>query len=160
MKDVTDIFSRAIGLSEGYDAEVLSKKLEAIPNIWCFFEHDSKDRWYLLCKTNGEYILESYGYLSGFFPVALLEESCPENVRAILKANRVLMTEFAEPMSCDEKILQQYLPGCKVFDESSFLESDYSFDDERFDLVLYKLEKGWQNYVDAGHFMFEDLYRR
>lgn len=160
MKDVTDIFSQAIAISEGYDAKALSKKLETLPNIWCYMEYDSCDRWYLIGRTNGKQLLEIYGYFSRYYPAALLMERCPENVSAILHTNKVLMTAFEEPLSCDEKILQQYLPGCKVFDES-FLEScDYSFDDERFDLVLHKLETGSQSYVDAGHFLFEDLYRR
>lgn len=159
MKDVTDIFSRAIALSEGYNAEALSKNMEKLRNIWCYIEYDSCDRWYLIGRTDGEQLLEIYGYFSSCYPVALLMKNCPKKVQIVLKANQVLMTDFEEPFCCDEKILQQYLPGCKVFDESFLDTCDYSFDDDRFDLVLFKLEKGFQTYVDAGHFTFDELYR-
>ena len=74
----------------------------------------------------------------------------------ILDEAGVLHTEYTEPMRCDEEVLRKIVPHRIIFDES-FMEGDFSFDDERFFYVCQKLDTGNQEYIDAGCFNMEEI---
>lgn len=99
---------------------------------------------------------DNYGYLSIQYPVALIKENCPEIIRRILAENNILFTELEEPMRCNEDILRKYVDR-RLIDESAFLNGNFSFDDERFDFILNRIETGYSCYIDASNFMFNDI---
>ena len=65
----------------------------------------------------------------------------------------ILSSEFDEPMSCDEKILRQFVHGKMVFDEHFIVSGNYDFNDERFEKVLKRIETGFKDYVDSSCFI-------
>lgn len=103
-------------------------------------------------------LYDIYGYLSRKYPVALIKENCPDIIKYTLTENKILFTEFEEPMCCNEDILRKYIRGRCIIDESVFLnDGDFSFDDEKFELILHRLETGEHYYIDAENFMFSEI---
>ena len=162
MKDYTEIFSKAIDLSSGYDIKKISKIINSIGDNYCGETGEWGEYfWYFICKeTADNKLMDMYGYLSKNYPVALIKENCPDIIKSVLAENNILFTEFEEPMSCNEDILRNYVcRSRRIINENIFLNNgDFSFDDERFDMILYRIETGSHFYVDAGNFMFDDIY--
>ena len=163
MKDYTEIFSKAIDLSTGYDIKKISNIINSISNNYGCEEDGEWGEyfWYLLCEvTPDNMIVDIYGYLSKNYPIALIKENCPDIIKHNLAENNILVTDFEEPMCCNEDILRYYVcRSRRIIDENIFLNNgDFSFDDERFDMILYRIETGSHFYVDAGNFMFDDIY--
>lgn len=154
MKDYTEIFSKAIELSSGYNIKNIAKIINSTDDEWCTY------LWYDLCKKTADNKMgDNYGYLSVEYPVAIIKENCPDIIKRILAENNILLTEFEEPMCCNEDIFRKYI-NRRVIDESAFLNGDFSFDDERFDFILDRIETGMPCYVDASDFMFDDIHTR
>ncbi len=161
MKDYTEIFSKAIELSSGYDIDNISDIINSIDDNYCGTDDEwCTYLWYDLCKkTADNKMTGTYGYLSVDYPVALIKENCPDIIKSVLTENNILFTEFEEPMCCNEDVLRKYVHRRRVIDESVFLNNgDFSFDDERFELILERLETGNQYYIDAENFTFDDIY--
>lgn len=158
MKDYTEIFSKAIELSSGYRVKNIADIINSTDDNYCVTDNEwGEYNWYYIVEEDKDHmILGDYGYLSIQYPVALIKENCPEIIKRILAENNILFTELEEPMCCNEDILRKYVDR-RVIDESAFLNSDYSFDDEIFDLILYRIEKGSHCYIDASNFMFDDI---
>ena len=160
MKDYTEIFSKAIDLSAGYDIKKISEIINSIGDNYCEETDDwGEYYWYFMCKeTPDNKLVDTYGYVSKYYPVALIKENCPEIIKHTLEENNILVTELEEPMCCNEDILREYVDR-RVIDENAFLNNgNFSFDDERFDMILYRIETGYSCYIDAGNFMFDDIY--
>ena len=160
MRDYTEFFAEAIRKSAGYDAERACSVLNGHDAILCTDEIDCLDENFLfLYETDGWNPGALYGYLSMRFPAALLTAQCPAAVIAVLDQLHILHTDLEESMCCDPEILKQYAPQERyhIFNEDLLLAGDYSEDDERFRLVLYRLETGRKCYVDAGDFMFCEI---
>ncbi|MDE6426269.1 MAG: hypothetical protein K2K89_09075 [Ruminococcus sp.] len=159
MKDYTEIFSKAIDLSSGYDIEKICDIINVIGDNYCGPDDEwCGYNWYYLCKeTEDNKLGDVYGYLSVYYPIALIKENCPDIIKSVLAENNILLTEFEEPMCCNEDILKQYVDRL-VIDESAFLNNgDFSFNDERFELILDRLETGTHYYIDAENFMFHEI---
>lgn len=173
MKDYTEIFSKAIELSSGYRVENIADIINSTDDNYCQERDDwGEYNWYYLAKADksdipinvgylseediDDMILYTYGYLSCYYPVALIKENCPEIIRRILAENNILFTELEEPMRCNEDILRKYVDR-RVIDESAFLNGNFSFDDERFELILDRIETGYSCYIDASNFIFDDI---
>ena len=158
MKDYTEIFSKAIELSSGYRIENIADIINSTDGNYCGTDDEQCSYlWYDLCKKTADNKMgDNYGYLSIQYPVALIKENCPEIIRRILAENNILFTELEEPMRCNEDILRKYVDR-RVIDESAFLNGNFSFDDERFDLILDRIETGYSCYIDASNFMFDDI---
>ena len=155
MKDYTEIFSKAIEISSGYDIKKIAIIINEIDDNYCGESGEwGGYNWYILDNPKN-----IYGYLSVDYPVALIKESCPDIIKSVLSENNILFTEFEEPMCCNEDILRKYVYTRRVIDESAFLnDGDFSFDDEKFELILNRLETGWSCYIDASGFVFDDIY--
>ena len=89
IKDLTETFRKGIENSVGYNAGNIRKELEKFPCIECNFDEDGNFLWYYIYLSDGKDIgrklIESYGWLSWEFPVAILEENCPEYIRNFLE---------------------------------------------------------------------------
>lgn len=159
MKDYTEIFAKAIMLKSDYNAKSVGQVINAQGDLnFGDFDEWVIEYWYLLSPKKITGHKEYYGYLSSEYPIALLSERCPDKLKNILDENKILHTKLEEPLSCDENILKQYVHHKMVFDESLFLNKcDFSFDDERFGMVLERLENGFQRYVDSGNFMLNEI---
>lgn len=161
MKDYTEIFSKAVELSSGYDIDKISVLINAVGDNYCGTDSEwCTYRWYYLCReTEDNMLVDDYGYLSVDYPVALIKENCPDIIKSVLAENNILLTEFEEPMCCNEDVLRKYVHGRRVIDETVFLNNgDFSFDDERFELILERIETGERYYIDAENFMFSDIH--
>lgn len=158
MKDYSEIFKRAIECKEDYDV----KKVAKIINEQSDMSFGDPDNW-----TDGHWNMltpklpfsydDHYGFISSEYPIALLTKKCPDKLKCILDENNILYTELEEPLSCDENILKQYVPHTMVIDERFLDDLDFSLDDERFFLVLQRLETGHQEYIDSSNFMFWEI---
>ncbi len=161
MKNYTEIFSKAIDLSPQYDIDKISDIINSIGDNYCGTDDEwCSYNWYYLCReTENNLLTDIYGYLSAEYPIALIKENCPEIIISVLAENNILFTEFEEPMCCNEDILRKYVHGRCVINESAFLNNgDFSFEDDRFELILQRLETGRQYYIDAENFMFSDIH--
>ncbi|MBR5372713.1 MAG: hypothetical protein IK130_10935 [Oscillospiraceae bacterium] len=159
MKDYTAFFSRALRQPMNYNADWVNSMLNAYDRLACF-EDDTLDRnWFVLYETDGWVTLETYGYLSAHHPAALLTAACPPHIVRILDGLHILHTDFEEPMRCDPEILKGYAPQQRyhIFNEDEFVGGDFSEEDERFLLVLHRLQTGQKLYVDAGCFLLHEI---
>lgn len=148
--DYTNIFKNAIDNKDDYDFQRICKVINSHKDFRCGDWDDwADDYWYLLRPTIVVSYDKCYGYLCAEYPVALLTKHCPDELINFFDEFEILHTTLEEPMSCNEKILQQYVHDKMVFDENFLDSSDYSFDDERFLLVLYRLETGKKQYIDS-----------
>lgn len=164
MRDYTAFFTAAVRQGTHYDAEYVRNMLNAHDNICCTDDADCIDENFLLVyETDGYDYTDFYGYLSMYYPAALLKEHCPALVKEILDGLHILYTDLEEPMRCDADVLRQFAPkrpnSFPIFDEDALLAGDVSPEDERFLLVLYRLETGHKCYVDAGEFYFREINR-
>ena len=156
--DYTEIFSKAIELKSHYNFDEIKKCINAHNDFHCGDYDDWADNaWYLLTPTWVVSYDKCYGYLCAEYPIALLSDYCPGKLKRLLVENGVICTQLDEPMSCDESILQQYVHDMKVFDENFVEKCEYSFDDERFLKLLYKLETGHKQYIDSGSFTMKEI---
>lgn len=137
IKDLTDIFRKGILNSADYDPKAIENKLETLPDIWCLVNPDKFYNWYYIGLTNGKSLIEYYGFLSQRFPVALLMENCPDNVRELLEENGILTDSFSRRCSCDEEILKQYAPrlAYHIIDDRKLLDGRISFDSDEFIVI-------------------------
>ena len=162
MKNVTDIFKKAIDAKDSYNIEYVQGifdshnfYLDILDDEWCDY------LWYVI-GTAEEFCFpqtsdDIYGYISVQFPVAFIFDNCPETVKSLLSENNIFYTRFNHNLSCEEETLKKYIPYKCVIDESFLDNCDYSFDDERFLYVLERLETGNKYYIDAADFTFEDI---
>jgi len=162
MKDCTDFFTEAIKQGEEYCAEDVQLFLNAYDEIACEDDDDALEpNWLLLYRTDGYDCTDFYGYLSIQYPAAFLTAQCPQLLKEILQSQHILYTLLEEPMCCDAEILKRYAPQerYKVFNEDALVSGEISPDDERFQLVLYRLETGYKCYIDAGDFRLDEMNR-
>lgn len=152
----TNLFSKAIECKEHYDFQAVKERIDACKDYHCGdWDEWADDMWYMLTPSDGAFAC--YGYICAEYPVALLTENCPQGLIDILGELGVLTAELDEPMSCNEKILKQYVHGKMVFDELFVDKGDYDFDDERFEKVLERLETGCKRYVDSSCFTIKEI---
>ncbi|MCR4888898.1 MAG: hypothetical protein K5979_06940 [Ruminococcus sp.] len=157
--DCTEIFSKAVELKNEYCFKEIKKRIDSSGVFHCGdWDEWADDNWHMLTPewTEGRKF-ECYGYLCAEYPVALLTEVCPESLKCELYNSGIVFAELDEPLSCDEKILQKYVPHHIVFDESFMDNGDFSFDDERFFWICQKLDTGHQDYIDAGCFTMKEI---
>ena len=164
MRDYTAFFAAAVRQSADYSAEFVQNMLNAFDTVLCTDEIDCIDENFLFIYCyDGRTPHTFYGYLSMHYPAALLTADCPALVKEILTEEHVLYTDLTEPMSCDADILRKFAPqrpmSFPVFNEDALLAGDISPDDERFLLVLSRLETGHKSYVDAGEFYLREINR-
>ncbi len=156
--DYTEIFSKAIALKSQYHFASTQKCINSHNDFHCGDYDDWADNdWYRLTPTRAVSYDKCYGYLCAEYPVALLSDHCPEKLKQLLDEIGVLYTKLEEPMRCEEAILQQYVHNTKVFDESFIDKCDYSFEDERFLMVLDRLETGHKQYIDSAQFTMKEI---
>lgn len=152
-EDLTDIFRKGILFSERYYCKDIERKIESLPNVWCMLAYDSRRNFYYIGKTDGRSLTEYYGFLSVVFPVALLAENCPDNVRQLLAENGILTGDFNRKCSCDEEILKKYVPrpNVPIIDDRKLLDGRISFDSDDFLTIC----SGW--YLSPYDFDFHDI---
>lgn len=155
--DYTEVFAEAIKRNAQYDFAEMKKRIDAQENMQCGDWDDWADiNWCRLCPDTPVPYDQCFGFLCMRYPVVLLTEHCPNILRHLLNENGILCAKLEEPMCCDAEILRQFVPHKPVFDER-FLEGAYDADDERFQMVLHRLETGQKNYIDAGSFAMEEI---
>lgn len=65
--------------------------------------------WYLISESNGKTIQKYFGCLSKQYPIALLCESCPNNIKDYILHEKILIDEYRDRYSCEKKVLKQYI---------------------------------------------------
>lgn len=155
--DYTSIFAQAIESKARYHFDELKQRIDAQTGLQCGdWDEWADNNWYRLCPETPVPYEKCYGFLCAAYPAALLTAYCPADLRQLLDENGVFCAEPEEPMACAEEILRQYVTGKAVFDEQ-FLNGAYDADDERFQMVLHRLETGQKTYIDAGSFTMEEI---
>ena len=155
--DYTDLFADAISGKAQYHFAEIKARIDAQAGMHCGdWDEWADGNWYRLCPETPVPYSNCFGFLCAAYPAALLTAHCPAELRQLLGENGILCAELEEPMSCAEDVLRQYVTGKVVFDER-FLDGAYDADDERFRMVLHRLETGQKNYIDAGCFTMEEI---
>lgn len=72
-----------------------------------------------------------YAFLSQYYPVALVKDICPGNVKNFFVFNHIYTAKFEEPFSCDEEILKKYARCIHILDDRFLDDCNFSLDDER-----------------------------
>lgn len=152
MKDISKILEKAISMSSGYNAELVSTQIEEIPNMWCRLEDDSNLKWYLISKSNGKSVIKCYGYLSVQFPVAILKRNCPKKIYNLLLEKKIVLEEYCEKYSCEKNILRNLLKKSNFIDDRFLYDENFPFDEEAF----LKIDEGIK-YINPYNFTFNDL---
>ena len=156
--DYTEIFTKAIENKSSYDFETVRKNINSHNSFYCGDWDEWADiHWYRLTPESVVSYDKCYGFLCAEYPVALLTEYCPYELKSLFDELGILNTALEEPMSCDENILRQYISYPMVFDETFIDRCDYSCDDERFAMVLKRLETGKKHYIDSSSFTMEEI---
>ena len=173
MKDITELFRKGIENGTGYDDYDVQKAVNTLPDISSDLDDDGAN-WRLILKgacTKGVQIL---GFLSRYYPVALLVGNCPRELTEKLseqnvavdffgsdcpKRERVKYEErelvhysFDESFSCDEEILRKYAPFERILDDRFLDDGDFSPDDERLYFIYEKLP-----YITPYSFTFDEI---
>ena len=152
MKDVTEIFRKAVEMQKSYHYRTVHFALESDSDIWCMHDPDTNEKWAYIGRTDGNAMTESYGFLCNKYPVALLKENCPDKVKKVLDKCGVFHTEFDEELSCNEAVLRNYLTDTLIIDDR-FLEDDsLPFDHEAFDKIT-----DCCRYTTPYRFAFDDF---
>lgn len=156
--DYTELFANAIEIKDNYDFKSVRMVINSRNSFHCGDWDDWADNnWYLLTPQFAVSYDKCYGYLCAEYPVALLTEHCPYELKQLFDNIGVLNAKFEEPMSCNEDILRQYIRYPMVFDERFIDKGEYSFNDERFLKVLERLETGRKNYIDSSSFTMKEI---
>lgn len=156
--DYTEIFKRAIENKDKYDFENICKIIESNGDFKCGDWDDWADNyWYLLRPSWVVSYDKCYGFLCKKYPVALLTKYCPEKLSHLFDEQRILYENLEEPMSCDETVLKQYYHGQMIIDESFVDTCNYDFNDERFLMLIHRLETGQKSYLDSSYFMMKEI---
>lgn len=152
MKDVTEVFGKALDRSGACLYATVRYALEKLDDIWCLADSDTNEKWAYIGRTDGECLTEYYGLICEAYPVALLNDDCPDIIKAVLDKCGVEYTAFDEELSCDESILRHYITDTLMIDDR-FLEDDsLPFDQEAFDLIV-----DGRRYITPYRFAFDDL---
>ena len=152
MKDISNLFEKASSMSEQYNARFISSIIEKVPEVWCRLEDDSELNWYLISKNNGKSVVSDYGYLSSEFPIALLMKECPDEIYKILSDNGILIEEYCDRYSCEEKILRRYVGDINLIDDRFLYDESMPFDEELFLIIDEDI-----TYIKPYNFSFEDI---
>lgn len=152
MKDISRILEKAISMSSGYNAKLISDQIEKIPNIWCRLEDDSNLKWYLISESNGKSVIKYYGYLSVQFPIAILKRNCPKSIYNLLLEKNIVLEDFCERYSCEKSILRNLLIDVNLIDDRFLYDDNFPFDEEAF----LKIDEGIK-YINPYNFTFNDL---
>lgn len=152
MKDVTEIFGKAVDMQGDYQYRLVRNALEKDPGIWCMPDSDSNEKWSYIGRTDGNSIVENYGFICEGFPVALLKDECPDKVKTVLDKCGVLHTSFDEELSCEESILRSYLTDVLIIDDRFLEDDNLPFNDEAFEMITEGVR-----YTTPYRFAFDDL---
>ena len=156
--DYTEVFKKAIENKSNYNFESVRKNINSHSSFYCGdWDAWADNHWYRLTPECVVSYDKCYGFLSAEYPVALLTEYCPYELKSLFDELGIINTRLEEPMSCDENILRQYISYPMVFDETFIDKCDYSCDDERFAMVLKRLETGKKYYIDSSCFMMDEI---
>ena len=152
MNDITEIFKKAVFMSDEYDKHKIAYEIEKNKNIWCEPTDDWGYLWYLISESDGKSDQEYYGYLSVLYPVALIMDNCPEFIINDLKKNNILIAKFEEPFSCSEEVLKLYTSDVNILDDRFLDDCNFELDDER----LYYIYEGIP-YITPYSFTFDEI---
>ena len=173
MKDLTGLFRKGIENGTGYDDYDVQKAVSTLPGISCDLD-DEGANWRLILKgacTKEAHIL---GFLSRYYPVALLVGNCPNELTEKLREKNVaaeffgsdcpkrdvikyeerelVQYRFDESFSCDEEILRKYAPFKRIMDDRFLDDGDFSPDDERLSFIYDKIP-----YITPYSFTFDEI---
>lgn len=108
--------------------------------------------WYLISESNGKTIQKYFGCLSKQYPIALLCESCPNNIKDYILHEKILIDEYRDRYSCEKKVLKQYVNDVIMLDDRFLYNESFPFDDE----VFLEIDEGIQ-YINSYDFSFESI---
>lgn len=150
MNDLTEIFNKGIVESQNYNKYSVVNKLNTLYNINC--SDADRRNWCLIWETASDNSIVICGYLSQYYPVAILDTNCRNDLLKLLSELKISIANFEEPFCCDENILKKYAPYTQIIDDRFLEKEDFSLDDER----LYYIYQGIK-YVTPYCFSFNEI---
>ncbi len=150
MKDLTELFLKGIEYKSKYDSFTIIRSINSLEGIFCDYDD---------CGANWEIIFECinekstvYGFVSVYYPVALLKENCPQRVINELQKNGIFIECFDEPFSCSEEVLKKYAPAKRILDDRFLNDCNFSLNDDRLFYIYENL-----SYVTPYDFIFDEI---
>lgn len=92
MKDLTELFRKGIENGAGYESYDIRKAVNTLTDISCDLD-DEGSNWELILLGAGRSEARVLGFVSRYYPVALLVRDCPDELIKILREMNV-GTEF------------------------------------------------------------------
>ncbi|WP_295089055.1 hypothetical protein [Ruminococcus sp.] len=93
MKDLTELFRKGIENGTGYNDYDVLKAINTLSDISCDYDDDGCN-WRLILKDACTTEARILGFISRYYPVALLVEKCPEKLLDKLREENVTIGFF------------------------------------------------------------------
>ena len=137
MSDLTTTFLNGINSKEFYKSYDVRCAINELDGASCDLD-DSGGNWeIILLHDDNRNKHQIAGFLSRYYPVALIKDICPKIIIKTLEKSNIYIELFDEPFSCDEEILKKYAPFTKILDDRFLDDGNFSLDDE---LLFYIFE--------------------
>ena len=152
MSDLTSSFLEGMKKGEKYNSYDVRCAINKNDDLSCDLDDEGVNWELILLQEENRNKYKTGGYLSRYYPVAILKDCCPEKLIKILRDYNVFIEFFDEPFSCDEDILRKYAPFTIILDDRFLDDGNFSLDDERLFYINENIK-----YVTPYNFMFDEI---
>jgi hypothetical protein len=173
VKDLTDLFRKGIENGADYKSYDIRKAINTLTGISCDLDDDGGN-WELILLGAGRAEVRVLGFVSRYYPVALLVSDCPDELIKTLREMNV-GTEFFDSdcptieikkfedrelhiprfygsFSCDEEILRKYAPFKRILDDRFLDGGEFDLKDDRLYYIYENIP-----YITPYSFTFEEI---
>lgn len=173
VKDLTELFRKGIENGTGYESYDIRKAINTMTDISCDFDDDGGN-WELILLSAGSSEARVLGFVSRYYPVAMLVRDCPDELMKILREMNVAadffdndcpateiekfedrelhIPRFYGSFSCDEEILGKYAPFQRILDDRFLDDGEFDLDDDRLYYIYENIP-----YITPYSFTFEEI---
>lgn len=152
MSDLTNTFLKGIIKGQTYKPYDVSSAINRIDRLSCDLDDEGGNWELILLHEENRNKYKTGGYLSRYYPVAILKDYCPEKLINILRNYNVFIEFFDESFSCDEDVLRKYAPFTRILDDRFLDDGNFSLDDERLFYIYENIK-----YVTPYSFTFDEI---
>ncbi len=152
MSDLTNTFLKGIKEGKAYKPYNVSSAINRTVHLSCDLDDEGGNWELILLHEENRNKYKTAGYLSRYFPVAILKDYCPKELINILRNYNVFIEFFDEPFSCDEDVLRKYAPFTRILDDRFLDDGNFSLDDERLFYIYENIK-----YVTPYNFTFDEI---
>lgn len=152
--DLTTVFTEGLSLSRQQTglSDFPWEQIRESLNITCDSD-DQAANWYSVYDA---IISEEIAFISKYYPVVLVKESCPVSFLEILKHHGLLTVALQELFSCDAEILKHYVRNKMILDDRSVNDKDFAFDQDWKEYIQARMERKL-SYITPYCFTFQEI---